>query len=414
LLDTNICGETQLIGDLQGQYYWEQNSYLEEQPNWLYQKFQQNVSAATRSYLEDCIKQMAEVNKQMIEDDLKFQQHMQSLQVIKVQTNQVEQVVSIVHQIQENKMSRDDVQPVSLLEVTQCDTCLDDSPGKPIKIVFVSSNEHKVSDKNSSECVKEDLFDSLMDDECIDEFNADFPSITGFDDNFTCQNCTNAEICSMCAEFNDDYVVTNDTDTYNTSTNNTNTVANVDILAGPSTIPQDSTIQSDLDELNIAVGVDKSSEIFSCECGVCNACCEINAAISGEEILMPTTICAEIQGNSATLQFDTNDVDFSHNQAFSIVEKLLVEPLIKPRKLLWSFVICASIPPILYDTQANCGFCDIHVFVSAGLQYLLAIPPKPPDCLLKVKFACYLLLPVTCIRSVERPPPKPPDRKAAS
>jgi hypothetical protein len=59
----------------------------------------------------------------------------------------------------------------------------------------------------------------------------------------------------------------------------------------------------------------------------------------------------------------------SHNQAFSIVEKLLVEPLIKPRKLLWSFVICASIPPILYDSQANCGFCVFDAFLIADLPY---------------------------------------------
>ncbi|MCI97633.1 hypothetical protein A2U01_0118934, partial [Trifolium medium] len=50
---------------------------------------------------------------------------MQSLQVIKVQ---VEQTVSSVHQIQENKMLHDDVQPVALLEVMQCDTSFDESP----------------------------------------------------------------------------------------------------------------------------------------------------------------------------------------------------------------------------------------------------------------------------------------------
>ncbi|MCI37732.1 hypothetical protein A2U01_0058958, partial [Trifolium medium] len=48
-----------------------------------------------------------------------------SLQSITVK---VAQLVSTVHQIQENKMFHDDVQPVALLEVIQCDTCLDDSP----------------------------------------------------------------------------------------------------------------------------------------------------------------------------------------------------------------------------------------------------------------------------------------------
>ncbi|MCI51899.1 hypothetical protein A2U01_0073143, partial [Trifolium medium] len=58
------------------------------------------------------------------------------------------------------------------------------------------------------------------------------------------------------------------------------------------------------------------------------------------------------------------------------------------------------------------GFSVSHAFVIAGPPYALAIPPKPPDFLLKGKSTCHLLLPVTCIRSVERPPPKPPDMKA--
>ncbi|MCI85457.1 hypothetical protein A2U01_0106736, partial [Trifolium medium] len=55
---------------------------------------------------------------------------------------------------------------------------------------------------------------------------------------------------------------------------------------------------------------------------------------------------------------------------------------------------------------------DFHTFVITGLPYVLAIPPKPPDFLLISKFTCYLLLPVSCIRSAERPPPKPPDMEA--
>jgi predicted porin len=39
LLYTNFCGQTQIVGGLQGQYYWEQNLYLEEQSIWLYQQF---------------------------------------------------------------------------------------------------------------------------------------------------------------------------------------------------------------------------------------------------------------------------------------------------------------------------------------------------------------------------------------
>jgi hypothetical protein len=169
--------------------------------------------------------------------------------------------------------------------------------------------------------------------------------------------------------------------------------------------------KSDLDELYTSLEVDKSLEIFPCECGVCNVCCEINAAILGEDILMPTTTCAEIQNNSILVEFDTKSVDVSRNRPFSILEKLLAEPLIEPHKMQWSFAIRASLPPILYDSQANCGFCDFHTFVSAGLSYVLAIPPKPPDLLLIFKFTCCLFSPVSYIRSVERPPPKPLDVK---
>jgi hypothetical protein len=93
--------------------------------------------------LEEMIKQMDEYNKQM---DEWMQSSLQSLAV------QVEQIVSNTHQIQE-KMLHDDVQPVALLEVMQCDS-LDETPGEPIETMFVSSDEHKVSNKNSSEYMK--------------------------------------------------------------------------------------------------------------------------------------------------------------------------------------------------------------------------------------------------------------------
>jgi hypothetical protein len=136
--------------------------------------------------------------------------------------------------------------------------------------MFISSNEHKVSNKNSSECMKE-------------------------------------------------------------------------------TIPQ-SPLKSDLNELYTPLKVDKPLEIFAFEYGVCNVCHEISAAVSGEDILMPQIPCVEIQANSTTLEFDTKNVDFSHKQPWSIVEKLLVEPLIKPSNMQLSLTIYASLPPNLADS----------------------------------------------------------------
>jgi hypothetical protein len=65
---------------------------------------------------------------------------------------------------------------------------------------------------------------------------------------------------------------------------------------------------------------------------------------------MLTTTCAEIQANSTTLEFDNKNVDFIHNQPLSIAEKLLVEPPIKQCNKQLSFTICASLPPILFDS----------------------------------------------------------------
>ncbi|KAK2439707.1 hypothetical protein QL285_011199 [Trifolium repens] len=255
--------------------------------------------------------------------DEQIQSSLQSLAV------QVEQIVSTAHQLQEKKMFHDDVQPVALLEVMQCDTSLDETPGEPIETILVSIDEQKINNLNSIECMKE----------------------------ITPQNF----------------------------------------------------LKSDLDELYTSLEVDKSLEIFPCECGVCNVCCEINAAILGEDILMPTTTCAEIQENPIVVEFDTKHVDFNHRQSLPMAEKVFVEHLIKPRHLQLPFTICASLSPILSDSQANSELCDFHVFAIAGLPYVHAIPPKPPDFSLISKFTCYLLFLIPRVRSLERPPRKPPD-----
>ncbi|CAJ2644472.1 unnamed protein product [Trifolium pratense] len=241
LLDTSLCGETQFVGNFQGQYYQEQNSYLEEQPIWSHPQFQQidSLVVEPQPSLEEMIMQMAENNKRMAEDHLQFLQHMQ---VMKVQTDQVEQIISTVHRIQEEKMSHVDVQPAALLEVMQCDTSLDETPSEPIETILVSVDEHKISNINSSECMEE----------------------------ITPQNL----------------------------------------------------LKSDLDELYTSLEVDKSFEIFACECGVCNICHEINAAILGEDILIPATSCAEIPTNSITLEVNTKSVDFSRKQPLSIAKRL--------------------------------------------------------------------------------------------
>jgi hypothetical protein len=45
-----------------------------------------------------------------------------------------------------------------------------------------------------------DLISEIVDDTCSDLFASDFPSLSGFDDVYSCDICTETKICSVCAE----------------------------------------------------------------------------------------------------------------------------------------------------------------------------------------------------------------------
>src|SRR3954470_10332197 len=45
-----------------------------------------------------------------------------------------------------------------------------------------------------------ELLSETVDDTCIDLFADDFPSLSGFDDVYSCDVCTDTKICSICAE----------------------------------------------------------------------------------------------------------------------------------------------------------------------------------------------------------------------
>jgi len=165
LLDTNFCGETQIVGDLQGKYYCEQNSYLEEQSICSYQQFQQNqyepLEVDPHAELKDMIKQMAFNNLQFQQDNLQFQETTAaSFNVIQ---EQIGQLVSTFHQTQNNKMLHDDVQHIPLLKVIACDVSFDETPGEPNKTSYVSCDDHKLNKKISSECMKEIVPQTFLD-----------------------------------------------------------------------------------------------------------------------------------------------------------------------------------------------------------------------------------------------------------
>ncbi|GAU49542.1 hypothetical protein TSUD_136500 [Trifolium subterraneum] len=45
-----------------------------------------------------------------------------------------------------------------------------------------------------------DLVYELVDETCSEFFSADFPSLSDFDDTYSCNSCTNTNLCSVCAE----------------------------------------------------------------------------------------------------------------------------------------------------------------------------------------------------------------------
>jgi hypothetical protein len=109
-----------------------------------------------------------------------------------------------------------------------------------------------------------ELLADLIDDECANEFTADCPSFSDLDDTYTCESCTDVQLCSTCVENDlqvDSHDATDGTDTDNTYTSVLDTVtddtctdnvtnhtcivssidihdvANVDITADSSTMP---------------------------------------------------------------------------------------------------------------------------------------------------------------------------------
>jgi hypothetical protein len=45
-----------------------------------------------------------------------------------------------------------------------------------------------------------ELISELVEDTCSDLFSLDFPSLSGFDDIYSCVDCTDTNLCVVCAE----------------------------------------------------------------------------------------------------------------------------------------------------------------------------------------------------------------------
>jgi len=65
-----------------------------------------------------------------------------------------------------------------------------------------------------------ELLADLIDDEFTNEFTANYPSFSDLDDTYTCESCTDVQLCSTCVENN--FQVNSHDATDGTNTNNTN------------------------------------------------------------------------------------------------------------------------------------------------------------------------------------------------
>jgi hypothetical protein len=76
----------------------------------------------------------------------------------------------------------------------QCDTSLDKTPSEPIKTLFVSSVEHTISNKNSSECMEEIIPQNFSKSD-LDELYASL-DVDKYFEIFACE----CGVCNVCHE----------------------------------------------------------------------------------------------------------------------------------------------------------------------------------------------------------------------
>src|SRR3954471_14049105 len=130
------------------------NGFAGEDPHKHLKEFQAVCSAPSKLSLEDIVKQMAMNN-------LQYQQQIDStLQTLQTQIGQLSTLMNAMQQAQ-------------------------------------GSNQQPLEEQSIFQI---DLLSETVDDTCTDLFADDFPSLSGFDDVYSCDVCTDTKICSVCAE----------------------------------------------------------------------------------------------------------------------------------------------------------------------------------------------------------------------
>ena len=130
------------------------NGFAGEDPNKHLKEFQVVCYEPSEPSLEDLVKQMAANN-------LQFQQQIDyNLQTLQTQIGQLATLMNVMQQAQGSNQ-------------------------QPLK-------EHSI--------FQIELLSETVDDTCTDLFADDFPSLSGFDDVYSCDVCTDTKICSVCTE----------------------------------------------------------------------------------------------------------------------------------------------------------------------------------------------------------------------
>jgi hypothetical protein len=158
---------------------------------------------------------LEELVKQMVVNSLQFQQRIDSsIQTLQTQIGQLVTSMNILQQAQGSMQlhAQTVVNPKCLnVNAISLRSKKVTEPEHPIIVEvgkkYVSSIpfpqrvlKNKKIDKEEHYVFQIELLSEVVDEAYSDLFSADFPTLSGFDDIYSCDDCTNTNLCAVCAE----------------------------------------------------------------------------------------------------------------------------------------------------------------------------------------------------------------------
>jgi outer membrane murein-binding lipoprotein Lpp len=182
---------------------------------------QVTTSSPSKPSLEELVKQMAVNN-------LQFQQRTDSsIQTLQTQIGQLANSMNVMQKAQgSNQLPAQTVVNPKVPNVSaislRSGKVAEPAPGKNKKIVRATSElsvvvevekkdvspipfpqgvlKNKKIDEEEHSVFQIELFSEVVDEAYSDLFSVDFLSFSGFDDIYSCDDCTNTNLCAVCAE----------------------------------------------------------------------------------------------------------------------------------------------------------------------------------------------------------------------